>query len=98
NAAAINPDDAPSRHRADFLIAGKRLGDAAKEVEAGDSSRLRHPRDAAASNKRLDLRSHSDGPPIVGVVKRLDAVRITSQQHLASVRVPQCKGEHPAKL
>ena len=95
---AVDPQRRARWKRADVLIDRVRFGDAAEQQEAGPSGRLRVGRRTTAGDDRLDLRREAQRPAVVGIVQRLDAVRIARQQQAALVDIPQREREHAAQV
>ena len=76
SADTINPERRTRRQSPDFLKGRKRLGNAAKQTEADPTSGLWISGNLLASQQRFNLGRKTEGPPIVRIVQRLNAVWI----------------------
>jgi hypothetical protein len=98
DAGGIDDHRGTGRHRADAAPHREGLGHAAQQMEADDAGGIGIAADGSAGEQRLGLRGEADRPAVVGVVERLDAVRIAREKHPPLLRIPERESEHPAQI
>ena len=86
------------RYLADLLVKRVRLGDTSPKEKSRYAGRFWLPRNFFALKERLHLRSRTNRPPIIGIVKRFDSVRISGQKENAFLCVPKDEGKHSPKV
>ena len=93
-AGGIDPQGGAGRQAADIVIEGMRLGHRAEQEKTDMARRIRTATNAPAGDQALDRRGGAQRPPVIGVIKRLDAERIAGQQQALPLVVPKGQGEH----
>src|SRR5262249_13821062 len=94
----IDKQRCASREYFDFSVCCEGLEDTPEEKKCDPPRRLRISRDSATSDERFHLRSKSQRSPIVCIVERFDAIRITAENETTFLQIPQSKSKHATQM
>src|SRR5262245_8580627 len=85
------------RQFADAGEGRRRIGHITEREKIGDRSQVDLAFDAGVLQNRFDLRAEDQRPARQGVMQRLFADAVTSQEETALAPVPDGEGEHPTQ-